>query len=372
MPDLVLSDDRKQYQDLAADFAANEIAPRAAQLDHDGALPVDICKKAWDIGLLNVRMPEALGGLGLGVFDACVIAEELGAACAGVGAAFWGNDMAVTPLLVAGSAEQKEKYLAPLLGEFSLAACCFQHPRIDGGLHYKRVGDGFALTGTAAAINATSSRWLLVIGGDGAGASSIFVVEQGTDGVTVGERKASLGLKAADLTQVEFHDVKLAAAALVGTAGGAPTVLMDVQRQFYPVLGSYAAGIIKSALQHSVRYAKERRTMGKPIGEHQAVGFLLADMDKDLEAARFMLRKAAWLADNGQPDSSAAAMAKTFACDAAMRAATDAVQVFGGYGYSREYPVEKLMRDAKMMQVYGYSGAADRLLVANSLTQRQA
>ena len=364
MPDLTLTEDHKQYQDLAREFAGKEIAPRASEFDKTSSFPLEICQKAWEIGLVNVQMPEQLGGLGLGVFDACVIAEEIGAACSGIGAALWGNDLAVAPLLVCGSAQQKKDWLEPCAGHFGLAAYCFQESEI---LCQSSAGE-FHLSGTATAINAKHSKWMFLTAFDQkSNTSTAFALPTDIDGVTVGERLPAIGIKAADIRHVQLRNVAVAAEMIVGMEHDAAAVLSRARSVSYPVLGSYAAGIIRSALQHSIRYAGERHTMGVPIANHQAVAFMLADMAKDLEASRFMLRKAAWLADQAQPQLSMSLMAKTFACDAAMKATTDGVQVFGGYGYSREYPVEKLMRDAKALQIYEYAAVQNKIDIARQL-----
>lgn len=353
MTDLVLSEDRKQFQDLARDFAQNEIAPNAHRFDHSPEFPLDLCKKAWEIGLFNVRFPEEYGGLALGAGDAAVIAEELGAGCAGISSPFWGNDLAVAPVMVAGTDAQKDQYLAPFGSTFGLAAYCFDlshHSTVE----YTAKGDQFILSGKAAAINAGHAEWLFVVAHEKGkrSASTALVIPLQTEGLKVEASPPALGIKAADLSTVHFHQVNVPVSNKVGTTGDASSLMKETAAWTGTIIASCAVGVARTALECSVRYSKERYTMGQPIANHQAVGFMLADMAKDIEAARLMIRKAAWLADAGEPNSSASLMAKSFAVDMAMKAATDAVQVYGGYGYSREYPVEKLMRDAKMLQVY--------------------
>ena len=353
MTDLVLSEDRKQYQDLARDFAQNEITPKAHDFDHSGQFPLDLCLKAWDIGLINGRIPEKLGGLGLGVSDAAVIAEELGAGCAGITSAVWGNDLAVAPLLVAGSETQQKQWLEPLMSQFSLAAYCFDLPNYSH-LQYTVNGDQFTFTGKAACINAHNAKWIFAVAeeSDKPARTTAFVIPMDADGLKIESKLPAVGIRCADLSVVQCDNVKVNAANVIGEQGQATALAKGVAAFIAPILASYAVGVARTALENSVRYSKERHTMGKPIANHQAVGFMLADMAKDIEAARLLSQKAAWVADAGEPDEAASLMAQCFAVDMAMKAATDAVQVYGGYGYSREYPVEKLMRDAKMLQVY--------------------
>lgn len=363
MPDLNLSDDRKQYQDLARDFAQNEIAPKSAELDHRAEFPLQILKKAWGIGLFNVRVPESLGGLGLGALDGCVIAEEIGAACAGVGSAFFGNDLAVTPVLVAATEEQQQILLAPSMESFALASYAFDAGQVTG----TKTDTGLKLNGSADALNPNHASWILVTANSSDGKQTLVAVDISSPGITVGKALPAVGLKAANLATITFKDVRVPADRIIGAFGEGAKVIATSKIQLLPMLGSYAIGITKSAMQHSVRYSTERHTFGQPIANHQAVSFLLADMAKDIEAARFLCRKAAWLSDENHADAQLSHMAHIFACDSATKATIDAVQVFGGYGYSREYPVEKLMRDAKMLQVYGYDSDTTRVNIGREL-----
>ncbi|HEY9789620.1 MAG TPA: acyl-CoA dehydrogenase family protein [Candidatus Obscuribacterales bacterium] len=367
MPDLVLAEESKQYKDLAFDFATNEIAVHAHRLDHSGQFPLEIYKKAWQIGLMNVSMPESAGGLGLGISDACVIAEELGTACAGAGTAFWANDLSVARVAL-GSKEQQKRWLEPLSQKFGLAAYCLRFPAESAQVSYRSAGQDFQLHGNAIIVNGHNADWTTVVAANTAdNSATVFLVP--LQKLTLGQAIPAMGLKCADVCQVQFDGVQLPGDYVLGTVGGAEQLLEKSEARSYSILAAYAVGIIRSSLENATRYSKERRTMGVPIGRHQAVAFMLADMAKDAEGARFMVRKAAWFADNGIIDRAAALMAKNFACRSAMKAATDAVQVFGGYGYSREYPVEKLMRDAKTLQVYEQSSTTDNVFIARQLVE---
>jgi acyl-CoA dehydrogenase len=370
MPDLILSEDQKQYQELAADFARNEVSPQAHNFDLSGEFPEKLLRKAWEIGLINVRFPEAIGGLGLSLVDASVMTEELAAACAGITATIWGNDLATAPLLVAATAQQQQRFLAPLTEEFLPAAYCFGSGAAPAALTYNQKGGELTIKGRALAINARHAPWLLIkaASGDDPEKIATIVIPADCKGIRIGERMAALGLRAADLTEVEFSGASVSIDNMIG----APNDLQacaEARLVSSVLFGSVAVGIMRSAMQNAIAYSQQRHTMGVPIAQHQAVAFMLADMAKDTEAARFMLRKCAWLADAGEGDVLQAAAARNLACEAASRAACDAVQVFGGYGYSREYPVEKLMRDAKMLQVFEYSPAADRIAQGRELVR---
>lgn len=341
MVDLVLSEDQRQYQQLAREFAENEIAAISEMCDRDGKTPDAVLRKAWELGLFNVRVPEEYGGFGLQLSDACVIAEELGAACSGISAAFEGNELAVAPLLVAGTSEQKAEFLSPLTASFSLAGYAA------APVSYEKRGTDYLLSGAATVVNAGAARWLLVTA-RGAVGDCVFIVENDSAISGKGDVVFPFGRKAADIRRIGFATVK---ATLIGEAGEGQRIMQQANTYSHAFVAAEAVGVCRSALASSVKYAKERTTFGVPIGNHQGVAFMLADMAKDTEAGRLLTLKAAWLADSARPSSSQSTVAKVFAVDAAMRIATDAVQVFGGYGYMKEYPVEKLMRDAKAFQM---------------------
>lgn len=364
MPDLTLQADTKQYQDLAGEFAANEIAARAGEFDKSRQFPLTLAGKAFEVGLVNVRLPEQLGGLGLSLFDACVIAEELGKACAGIAAVFWGNDLGVAPLLVAGSEQQQQQWLKPFAEKFGVAAACFEPPHIS----YVHSNDRYVLNGKALVVNYTHGVFFCAPAqAQQSGAQTAFIVPLAAAGVERGDRLNSIGLKAADIGWITLKDVSLTGDHVIDTEYGAESVFGAAAAVALPIVASYAAGIGAAALKHSLRYAQERQTMGTAIVNHQAVAFLLADMARHLEACRFMIRKAAWLADHQQADPAYALMTRNYCLDATMQTTIDAVQVFGGYGYSKEYPVEKLMRDAKMLQLCKPPLAGDHLTVAKKM-----
>lgn len=374
MVDFRLTDEQKQYQQLARDFAQKEMAPRAAQHDMTGEFPLEICKQAWEIGLMNVHIPEQFGGLGLGVFDSCLIAEELGAGCSGISMAIEANNLAEAPLIVAGSVEQKKEFLESMTGEFCFASYCATEPPDAVGVKTtaRRVGDQYVLNGQKMSItNAGVARWYYVLASSdpsrGDNGVSAFIVPRESDGLEVGQKESTMGHRASDRRRISFTDVKVPGRYLVGQEGDGLKITNQAFDHTRPLTAASAVGLSRSAMEHSIKYAKERTTFGQAIANHQAVSFMLADMAKDIEAARLLSRQAAWLIDHGMPNTMQAAMAKAFAVDMAMKVATDAVQIFGGYGYSREYPVEKLMRDAKMFQIYEGTSQMQRVTIGRRL-----
>lgn len=363
MADLVLSEEHKQYQDLARDFSRNEIARLAHNLDQTAQFPLELMKKAWEVGLFNVRAAAELGGLGLATWDACVMAEEIGAACIGAGSVIWANDLAVAMLIGGGSDEQKSKWLQPLLDKFAIAGHCLSDTAGGYGVKYKRVGEQFKLNGDVVSINAGHATWVCLDARDEQDkeVSTTFIIPAGISGFEPGTSLPRLGMRSADVRITSFRDVTLSGEHVVGTVGGGSLVSSRARAAMAPVIASYLTGLMRAACENSVRYSKERRTMGQPIGNHQAVAFMLADLAKDAESSRLMAWKSAWMNDHDHPNLQLSESALTFACDAAMRGTTDAVQIYGGYGYTKEYPVEKLMRDAKTMQVLVGAGTQKRL-----------
>lgn len=377
MVDFRLSDEQKQIQLLAREFAKKEIIPVAAHHDETGEFPVEVVKKAWEAGLVNTKIPVEYGGVGLGVLDSCIIAEELGFGCTGITTAIEANNLAEAPLIVAASDAVKKKFLAPMTEEPKMAAYCVTEPGAGSdvaGLRTTAVkkGDHYVLNGTKQWItNAAKADWYFVLAytdpAAGHRGMTGFAVHRDTPGIQVGRKEKNMGQRASDTRQVVFEDVAVPADQLVGGEGQgfkAAMAAFDITR---PMVASCAVGLANRCLAESIAYAKERKTFGKPIADHQAVAFMIADMAKAVEAARFLVWKSGWEYDQGLRNSVAAAMAKCFAADEAMRIATDAVQVFGGYGFNTEYPVEKLMRDAKIFQIYEGTSQIQRMIISRAL-----
>lgn len=375
--DMSLTEEQTSLIETVRDFAKKEIIPVAAEHDEAGTFPEKILKQAWDLGFLNAEIPEADGGLGLTCLDHCLLQEEIAFGCVGVNTTLAGNMLACMPLIIAGSAEQKKEYFGRLLGEPIFAAYCCSEPDAGSDVanlstKVEKHGDEYVLTGQKRWItNGGVANWYTVFAtADRAlrhKGISCFVVDASAPGVKVGKKENKMGQRSSNTTDVIFEDVKLPATALVGQEGGGFKIAMKTFDRTRPWIAAGAAGVIRRSLEESRLYALERKTFGVPIAQHQAIQFMLAEMAIALEATRLLCHKAAWNVDNGHIDSIVSAYAKAYGADAAMRVATDAVQIFGGYGYTKEYPVEKLMRDAKLLQIYEGTSQIQRMVIARDL-----
>jgi len=381
MIDFSLSEEQKALQDLAKEFTTKEIKPVAAEYDKKAEFPTEIFRKAWELGLMNVQIPEAYGGPGLGVLDDCLIAEELGVGCTGIGTSMMSNMLAEGPLLVAANEEQKKKYLGQMTEEFSFSAYAVTEP--DAGSDVaaiktvaKKIGDDYVINGQKMWItNAAQASWFFLLAYTdpeaGYKGMTAFVVPADADGVTVGKHEEKLGQRASDTRGITFEDVKVSSANRLGNEGDGWKIAMHAFDHSRPVVAAAAIGLARSAMEHAITYAAERKAFGVPIARHQAVSFMIADMAMNIDAGRFLVWNSAWKTDRGERNTFEAASAKAFAADMAMKVATDAVQVFGGYGYSSEYPVEKLMRDAKIFQIYEGTSQIQRVIIARELFSRK-
>lgn len=380
MIDFSLSDEQKQLQELARKFSKEEIIPKAAHHDETGEYPLDIAKKAWELGLMNTHIPTEYGGLGLGILEGCIITEEFAYGCTGIATAMEANSLAAAPVIVGGNDEQKKEFLGKLTAEPLLAAYCVTEPNAGSDVsgiqtQAKKVGSDYVINGSKMWItNASVADWYFVLAYTDPSQKhkgmSGFVVPAKTPGIKVGKKEKNLGQHASDTRGITFEDVKVPEKYRLGKEGDGFKIAMAAFDHTRPTVAAGAVGLATRAMTEAVEYAKTRKTFGVPIAAHQAVSFMIADMAKDIEAARMLVYKAAWMIDRGDRNTKFAAFAKAFAADMAMKVTTDAVQVFGGYGYSTEYPVEKLMRDAKIYQIYEGTSQIQRLIIAKEIFDR--
>lgn len=380
MIDFSLTDDQKQLQELARKFAKEEIIPKAHHHDHTGEFPREIVKKAWELGLVNTHIPQEYGGLGLGVLDGCIITEEVAYGCTGICTAMEANTLASAPLMVAGNDEQKKQFLGMLTAEPKFAAYCVTEPGAGSDVsgirtQAKKVGSDYVINGSKMWItNGGVASWYFVLAYTDPAAKhkgmSGFIVPADTPGITVGKKEWNMGQRASDTRGITFEDVKVPEKYRLGKEGDGFKIAMGAFDHTRPPVAAGAVGLAKRAMDEAIQYSTTRKTFGQPIAAYQAVSFMIADMAKDIEAARGLVWKAAWTIDRGERNTKFAAFAKAFAADMAMKVATDAVQVFGGYGYSNEYPVEKLMRDAKIYQIYEGTSQIQRLIIAKEIFDR--
>ncbi|MCC7430303.1 acyl-CoA dehydrogenase family protein [bacterium] len=378
---LDLSEEQQQIQDLARDFAQNEILPKAAHHDRTGEYPLEIIKKAWEIGLTNVHIPESCGGMGFGVLEDSIISEELGAACTGISTAIEANSLAEAPIIVGASEEQKKEFLAPMTEECLLASYCVTEPGAGSDVQgikttATKVGNDYVINGTKMWITGAGyANWFFVLAytdkEKGFRGMTAFYVPTNLPGISIGKKEQNMGQRASDTREVVFDNVVIPEKYRIAGEGKGWFLAMSAFDHTRPSVAAGAVGLARSAMEHSIRYALERKAFGAPIARYQAISFMIADMAKDIEAARLLVYKASYEIDKGRKNSKFAAMAKVFAADAAMRISTDAVQVFGGYGYSNEYPVEKLMRDAKVFQIYEGTSQIQRIIISKELFSRR-
>ena len=377
-----LNEMQQAFQDLARQFARNEIAPIAAEHDTSGAFPREVLEKAWAAGLMNSHIPEDCGGLGLGTLDGCLISEEIAWGCTGIGTAMEANTLAQMPVIVAGTDAQKTKYLGRMTEAPLFCAYAVTEPGAGSDVAAARTtavrqGDSWVINGEKMWItNGGVADWFFVLAKTdpeaGAGkAFTGFIVDADTPGITVGKKEWNMGQRASDTRGITFEDVFVPDSNRLADEGYGFKLAMKAFDKTRPVVASAAVGLSKRAMDESIKYATERKTMGKPIAMHQAISFMIADMATEIEAARLLVWKAGYEIDNGRRNTYYASMAKRFAADTAMKTATNAVQVHGGYGFSTEYPVEKLMRDAKVFQIYEGTSQIQRLIIAKEIFVRR-
>ena len=374
MVDFALSESQEELRRVAREFAQKEIAPAAMRYDQSGEFPWEIYRKAYDIGLMNPSVPAAYGGGGLSAFEYCLIVEELGAACAGITTSIMVNDLALMPILVGGSEDQKHAFLTPFCSAFGMGAFCLTEPGAGSDVASMSTtarldGDSYVLNGTKTFITNGSVASLYTVFATrdrrlGHKGIAGFIVPADTPGVSHGKKFDKMGQRASDTAEVRFDGVRLPRGNLLGRDDEGFKVAMVTLDRTRPMIAAMSVGLARAAMEAAIQYAKGRRTFGTPIGHHQAVQLLLADMAKDIEAARLLTWQCAWLIDQGQRATKESSFAKCFATDVAMRVTTDAVQIFGGYGYMKDLPLEKYMRDAKLMQIYEGTNQIQRIVIA--------
>jgi acyl-CoA dehydrogenase len=372
-----LTDEQLALQETARRFAQQEIAPVAARYDQSGEFPMEVMQKAWELGLSSLSVPQEHGGLGLPVFDSCLVVEELAWGCSGMTTSIMCNDLGLTPVLAGGSEDQKKEWLGRIVRDFTMVSFCLSEPEAGSDvagmqLLAEKDGDDYVLNGTKCWITNGGVAEIYTVFATLDRSSRhkgicAFVMDSTTPGVTVGKKEDKMGQRASDTRVIHFDNVRVPVSQRLGKEGEGFKIAMKTLDRTRPSIGALAVGIGRRALEESVAYAKERKAFGFPIGGFQAVQFLLADMAKDVEAARLLTHQSAWMIDQGLRASKHSSFAKCFSTDIAMRATTDAVQVFGGNGYTKEYPVEKLMRDAKLMQIYEGTNQIQRLVIAREL-----
>uniref|UniRef100_G1NZ67 Medium-chain specific acyl-CoA dehydrogenase, mitochondrial n=1 Tax=Myotis lucifugus TaxID=59463 RepID=G1NZ67_MYOLU len=405
------TEQQKEFQATARKFAREEIIPVAAEYDRTGEYPVPLIKRAWELGLMNTHIPESCGkkncetlkpctqhlerhysffitgsnlnlilnvrGLGLGTFDSCLITEELAYGCTGVQTAIEANSLGQMPVIIAGNEQQQKKYLGRMTEEPLMCAYCVTEPGAGSdvaGIKTKaeKKGDEYIINGQKMWItNGGKANWYFLLArsdpdpkASASKAFTGFIVEADTPGIQIGRKELNMGQQCSDTRGIVFEDVKVPKENVLIGEGAGFKIAMGAFDKTRPPVAAGAVGLAQRALDEATKYALERKTFGKLLVEHQGVSFLLAEMAMKVELARLGYQRAAWEVDSGRRNTYYASIAKAFAGDIANQLATDAVQIFGGNGFNTEYPVEKLMRDAKIYQIYEGTAQIQRLIIA--------
>jgi len=376
--DFGFTEEQKMIRSVAREFARNEIAPVSAYFDKTAEFPHEIQRKARELGLVNVIIPEEYGGSGLSAVEMIIVAEELAWGCAGIavgGIAI--NTLTAQPILLAGAEEQKKKYLGILSRGYG--SYCVSEPNAGSDVASMRTSarklkDKYILNGQKTWIsNANEASFYVVFAKTspdrGHRGISAFIVDRDAPGVEVSKKLHKMGQRASDACEVAFKDVELPPESLLGSEGEGFKLAMKVFDHTRPLIAALGVGISQRALDECISYSREREAFGRPILDFQGVSFKISEMGMRTEAARLLAYNAAWKAAKGERNTLEASYAKTFSSDTAMWAATEAVQIHGGYGYSEEYPLEKLMRDAKVLQIYEGTNEIQRVVMAKELTR---
>ncbi|XP_069544831.1 medium-chain specific acyl-CoA dehydrogenase, mitochondrial [Brachyistius frenatus] len=372
-----LTDQQKEFQQLARRFGRQEILPAAAAYDRSGEYPFPIIKKAWELGLVNGHIPQEYGGMGLSSFDSCLITEELAYGCTGMQTAMEANSLGQMPVILAGSDTQKRKYLGRMTEEPLMCAYCVTEPGAGSdvaGLATRavKVGDEYVVNGQKMWItNGGKANWYFLLARTNSDpkcsaskAFTGFIVDADTPGIQIGRKEMNMGQRCSDTRGITFEDVRIPKENVLIGEGAGFKIAMGAFDNTRPPVAAGATGLAQRAFDEATSYALERKTFGRVIAEHQAVSFILAEMAMKVELARMAYQRSAWEVDQGRRNTYYASIAKAFAGDIANQVAADAVQVFGGNGFNSEYPVEKLMRDAKIYQIYEGTAQIQRIIIA--------
>ncbi|MDQ2760720.1 MAG: acyl-CoA dehydrogenase family protein [Actinomycetota bacterium] len=382
MVDFTLTDEQKSMRELAHDFAEKEMRPVAWEYDKNGTWPQEVIDKAWELGLMNGHLPTEYGGTGLSFLDGVVIEEEIAWGCSGIGTSLTCNGLAIAPVVLAASEELKREYLGRLSEAPLLASFCLTEP--DAGSDVSgmkttavRKGDKWVLNGSKCFItNGSYANWYTVYAKTDKQAGhrgiSCFIVPRDA-GVVVDKKEDKMGQRASNTATISFDDVEIPLGHLVGEENKGFKIAMMTLDRTRPGVAAMAVGVARAAMEFAIQYSKERVQFGVPIAMHQAIQMIIADMATKVHMSRLATWNSAVLLDQGKRNTLESSHAKRFAADSAMEVTTDAVQVYGGYGFIKDYPVEKLMRDAKILQLYEGTAQIQRLVIAReTLLPRRA
>ncbi|MFX1252495.1 MAG: acyl-CoA dehydrogenase family protein [Promethearchaeota archaeon] len=369
-----LTEEQKKIQQKARKFAIEEIIPISRKYDISGEFPWELFQKAFDQGLLNTLIPKKYGGPGGSLLESCILVEEIAAADPGIATSLFANNLGSEPIIIGGTDEQKKRFLTPLTQKLSFIAFATSEPamgsdvagiqteakKVEGG--YSLAGRKFWITNGGVSDNivifATLDKKLKHKG------IIPFVVPTKSEGVTIGKPIDKMGHRASNTVLVSLKDVFVPEENRLGEEGQGFTIAMKTFAGTRPAIGAFATGAARACMEYSIHYAKKRKAFGTEIANFQAIQFKIAEMYKNIEAARLLTHKAAWEADQGKDNTIAASIAKAFASDIAMQAATEAIQIFAGYGYTKAHLIEKLFRDVKLYQIYEGTSEVQRIVIS--------
>ncbi len=372
--DFILTEELKALQKKAREFAIREVLPVAGKYDESEEFPLPVIKKAWEQGLLNLVIPKKYGGSGFGLLSSCIVVEEISSACPGIATSIFDNNLGAEPIVIGGNEEQKQRILSELVNEFKLIAFATSEPMMGSdvaGMKCKAVKDGdeYILNGNKFWItNGGYADYITVFATIDPEQKhkgiAAFIVDTKSEGVKLGKHIPKLGQRSSNTVSVGLKDVRIPKENVLAKPGRGFVLAMQTFAHTRPAIGAFAIGCARSAMEYSIDYAQKREAFGRLIGNYQVIQEKIANMYKDIEAARLLTYKAAWEADQGMDNNLSSSIAKAFASDVAMNVTTEAIQIFGGYGYLRTYPVEKLFRDAKLYQIYEGTSEIQRIVIS--------
>ncbi len=375
--DFSLTQEQLALKEETHKFAMKEMRPKAAEYDEKNEFPYEIMQKAFEIGFLTSGIPAEYGGAGFSNLDNVIVCEELAWGCAGMYTSIMANTLATTPIVLFGNEEQKQEFLAPMSKEMTFA--CFGLTEKEAGSDNSAIqttavknGDYYILNGSKTFItNAGVAKFGVIFASTdknrGARGLSAFIVPMETPGVKIGKHENKMGHRASNTCEIYFDDVKIPARYLLKKEGMGFIIALKTLDYARPAVGAGGVGVARAAFEEALKYAQNRVQFGKPIAFFQHNAFKLADMATEIDAARLLVYRSAWMLDNNIKASKESAMAKVVATDVAMKVTTEAVQLFGGYGYMKEYPVEKMMRDAKLLQIYEGTNEIQRYVISSEI-----
>lgn len=377
MIDFSLTEEQKALQEMAIEFAEKEMKPKAAKYDKGEEFPEDVMKKAFEVGFITSGVPLEYGGGGLNHLDMVIITEELAYGCAGMYTSIMANSLALTPIILFGTEEQKRKFLTPFSEKLAFSSFCLTEREAgsDAGsikTKAKKVGNEYIINGSKCFITNGGVASLYVIFAltapeKGARGMSTFIIPRETPGITIGKEEDKMGHRASNTVELFFEDVKVPAENLLAKEGMGFIIAMKTLDHTRAPIGAAGVGVARAALEYAIEYSKTRIQFGKPIALFQNTAFKIAQMATEINAARHLIWHAAWLMDQGKRCRKESAMAKMYGSDLAMKVTTEALQILGGYGYMKDYPMEKLMRDAKLLQIYEGTNEIQRLIISNEV-----